>query len=71
MNYQVNQTGALMDPATGACSAGSYLPFIEPLELFSTPNSQSNIAYQINLDAFKHTLLELNKKTYILVIILS
>ena len=43
VNYQVNQTGALMNPETGACSAGSYLPFIEPLEVFSTPNSQSKI----------------------------
>ena len=64
VNYQVNQTGALMNPATGACAATAYVPFVEPLEVFSTPNSQSNIAYQINLDAFKHTLLELNKDIY-------
>ena len=64
VNYQVNQTGAIMDPAIGVCSSFSYVPFLEPLELFSAPNSQSNIAYQINLDAFKHTLLELNKDIY-------
>ena len=64
VNFQVNQSGAPMDPATGTCLGTAYVPYLEPLEVFSTPNSQSIIAYQINLDAFKHTLLELNEDIY-------
>ena len=71
VNYQVNQSYAPIDAAatttyytTGICPATAYVPYIEPLEVFATADGQSNIAYQINLDAFKHTLLELNKDIY-------
>ena len=52
------------------------MPFLEPVEYFvnggavapangvTTTSTQGNVAYQINLDAFKHTLLELNKDIY-------
>jgi len=66
-NYQAN---------ANVYGSSSYVPYIEPLEYFvnggsvaaangvATSSLQGNIAYQINLDAFKHTLLELNKDIY-------
>ena len=63
-NYQTN---------ANAYFNAAYVPYVEPLEYFvtggvngathdnTTTSLQVNIDYQINLDAFKHTLLELNK----------
>ena len=41
-------------------------PFIEPLQMYSsqTANTFSNQSYQIELSAFKDTLMELNKNIY-------
>ena len=66
-NYQANGN---------VYAGGAYMPFLEPVEYFVNggavaganavaPTSvKGNVAYQINVDAFKHTLLELNKDIY-------
>ena len=69
INYQVSGKATV---ALNSLTAAAFTPYLEPLNLFAAPAlAQYNaISYQINLNAFKDTLMELNKNIY-LVIILS
>jgi hypothetical protein len=62
-NYQVSEKATT---ALNALTALAYTPYLEPLNLFAAPAlAQYNaISYQINLSAFKDTLMELNKNIY-------
>ncbi len=56
-----------------AYGSSANIPYLEPVEYIvtggangaahenTTTSAQGNLTYRINLDAFKHTLLELNK----------
>ena len=53
--------------ATGALSSAAFTPYLEPLVLFIGSGAVScgnTISYQINLSAFKDSILELNKNIY-------
>ena len=62
VNYQTSAAGV----TATAVTALAYTPIVEPLVLFTAPAvAQANcISYQINLSAFKDTLMELNKNIY-------
>jgi len=62
LNYQISAAGV----SATALTALAYTPTIEPLNLFTAPAlAQANcMSYQINLSAFKDTIMELNKNIY-------
>ena len=63
VNYQMSEK---VSAALNLLNAGAYTPYSEPLQLIAGPAlAQYNaISYQINLSAFKDTLMEINKNIY-------
>ena len=65
VNYQMGGTVGAAVTST-VFSASAFTPYTEPLVLFigETVATGNSISYQINLSAFKDTILELNKNIY-------
>ena len=65
VNFQMGTTAARPIDATHV-TATAFTPYMEPIVLFigTTAATANSISYQINLSAFKDTILELNKNIY-------